>query len=189
MSVVAVALVPFLKYPATPPAVGSPDTIGSRTTEYFALLLVSVLAAIAAVVVARALLGRLNGVTAGLVAAGGFVVVVSVAGLVDGLRDQHTDVVVVLATLIALQGVALLWLGRGRRGCRRGRLRRRRGNLRNFRAQWAGLRQLGGPHPVGVRGDAGDGALPGPSARERSRDGRVATAVAARRCAGRSACG
>lgn len=78
---VAVALVPFLKYPATPPAVGDPGTIGDRTVEYFAMLLISVLAAIAAVVVARKLLERVDGVTAGLVAAGGFVVVVSVAGL------------------------------------------------------------------------------------------------------------
>ena len=30
------ALVPFLKYPASPPAVGNADTIGSRTAEYFA---------------------------------------------------------------------------------------------------------------------------------------------------------
>ncbi|RZI92622.1 MAG: hypothetical protein EOO67_08275, partial [Microbacterium sp.] len=30
----AVGLVPFLKYPATPPAVGSGDTIGDRTTDY-----------------------------------------------------------------------------------------------------------------------------------------------------------
>jgi hypothetical protein len=42
--------------------------------------------------------------------------VISGAGLVDGLRDQHNDAVVVLAALIALQGIALLWLGRGRRG-------------------------------------------------------------------------
>ena len=34
---VAVALVPFLKYPATPPAVGNADTIGDRTALYFAL--------------------------------------------------------------------------------------------------------------------------------------------------------
>ena len=33
---------PFLKYPATPPAVGNADTIGDRTTEYFVFLLVSV---------------------------------------------------------------------------------------------------------------------------------------------------
>lgn len=78
---VAVALVPFLKYPATPPAVGNPDTIGNRTVEYFAMLLVSVLAAIAAAVVARRLTGRFDGVTAGLITAGGYVVVVAVAGL------------------------------------------------------------------------------------------------------------
>ncbi|WP_183095988.1 CbtA family protein [Nocardioides stalactiti] len=78
---VAVALVPFLKYPATPPAVGDPDTINGRTVEYFALLLVSVLAAIAAVVIGRRLLTRFDGVTATLVAAAGYVAVVSVAGL------------------------------------------------------------------------------------------------------------
>lgn len=78
---VAVALVPFLKYPATPPAVGDPDTIGNRTSEYFAMLLISVLAAIAMVVLARRLLSRFDGVTAGLIAAAGFVGVVTVAGL------------------------------------------------------------------------------------------------------------
>ena len=72
----AVALVPFLKYPATPPAVGNPDTIGDRTSEYFAMLLISVLAAIAAVVVARRLRARFDGVTAGLIVAGGYVAVV-----------------------------------------------------------------------------------------------------------------
>lgn len=85
---VAVALVPFLKYPATPPAVGDADTIGHRTSEYFGLLLVSVLAAITAVVVARRLLDRLDGVTAGLVAAGGYVVVVTVAGLLLPTVDE-----------------------------------------------------------------------------------------------------
>lgn len=37
----AFALVPFLKYPATPPAVGSGETIGDRTSWFFAFLLVS----------------------------------------------------------------------------------------------------------------------------------------------------
>ena len=85
---VSVALVPFLKYPATPPAVGNPDTIGDRTTEYFAMLLVSVLAAIAAVVVARRLLVRFDGVTAGLIAAAGYVVVVTGAGLLLPTVDE-----------------------------------------------------------------------------------------------------
>lgn len=85
---VAAALVPFLKYPATPPAVGDPDTINSRTTEYFAMLLVSVLAAVAAVVVARRLSARLDGVTAALIAAGGYLVVVGVAALVLPSVDE-----------------------------------------------------------------------------------------------------
>ena len=49
---VAVTLVPLLKYPATPPAVGNPDTIGDRTLEYFGLMGLSVLAAVGAVVLA-----------------------------------------------------------------------------------------------------------------------------------------
>jgi hypothetical protein len=39
---VSVALVPFLKYPATPPAVGSGDTIGDRTSWFFGFMLISV---------------------------------------------------------------------------------------------------------------------------------------------------
>jgi hypothetical protein len=42
---VSVVLVPFFKYPATPPAVGDGDTIGQRTVLYFAYLLVSLIAA------------------------------------------------------------------------------------------------------------------------------------------------
>jgi predicted cobalt transporter CbtA len=41
---VAIALVPSLKYPANPPAVGAPETIGARTALYFAFVLVSVCA-------------------------------------------------------------------------------------------------------------------------------------------------
>lgn len=45
---VACALVPFLKYPATPPAVGSSETIGDRTALYFGFVLVSLTAAVLA---------------------------------------------------------------------------------------------------------------------------------------------
>ena len=40
---VSVVLVPFLKYPANPPAVGDPETINERTLLYFAVLLLSIL--------------------------------------------------------------------------------------------------------------------------------------------------
>ena len=38
---VGVVLVPFVKYPANPPTVGDPDTIGVRTVAYFVLIGVS----------------------------------------------------------------------------------------------------------------------------------------------------
>ena len=40
---VAVVLVPFLKYPANPPAVGDPATVNERTLLYFAVLGLSIL--------------------------------------------------------------------------------------------------------------------------------------------------
>ncbi|WP_372791698.1 CbtA family protein [Paraconexibacter sp.] len=50
---VALALVPFIKYPANPPAVGDPDTIGERTWLYLTLLVGGALAVLAAVRVGR----------------------------------------------------------------------------------------------------------------------------------------
>jgi len=41
-----VVVVPFVKYPANPPAVGSPDTINERTVQYLSVLIFSVLWAI-----------------------------------------------------------------------------------------------------------------------------------------------
>ena len=45
---------PFLKYPANPPAVGDPDTIGERTAYYLVLLLGGVVACVAAARAGRA---------------------------------------------------------------------------------------------------------------------------------------
>jgi hypothetical protein len=50
---VAIILVPGIKYPANPPAVGNPDTIGVRTELFFLMIVVSVGALVAAVAFAR----------------------------------------------------------------------------------------------------------------------------------------
>lgn len=50
--------IPFLKYPANPPAVGDPSTIGARTAAYFTLVALSLLAVLAAWLVARTLRER-----------------------------------------------------------------------------------------------------------------------------------
>lgn len=75
---VAVVLVPNLKYPANPPAVGSPDTIGARTGAYFLLIAVSIAAMVLSLQMRRGfakMFGEWNG---SLLAAALFVVVVGV---------------------------------------------------------------------------------------------------------------
>jgi hypothetical protein len=52
------ALIPFLKYPANPPTVGDPATIGARTTIYFAMVGLSLLAVLAAWYASGLLRGR-----------------------------------------------------------------------------------------------------------------------------------
>ncbi|WP_371483118.1 CbtA family protein [Kitasatospora sp. NBC_00315] len=72
-ALVAVYLVPFLKYPANPPSIGDPATIGERTTLYFLMMLLSVLLAVAAVIVGKRLaprLGNWNATAAAIVAFG-----------------------------------------------------------------------------------------------------------------------
>lgn len=77
---VAIGLVPFLKYPATPPAVGDGDTINQRMTLHFVFLAISVVAIIAETIFAAALLTRGGSVFAAtVVPAVGFVVVIGTA--------------------------------------------------------------------------------------------------------------
>jgi predicted cobalt transporter CbtA len=51
-------LVPFLKYPANPPATGDPNTVAERTLLFFTMLATSLLAAVAAARVRTALVRR-----------------------------------------------------------------------------------------------------------------------------------
>jgi Probable cobalt transporter subunit (CbtA) len=51
-------LIPFAKYPANPPTVGDPATIGERTASYFAMVALSLLAVLAAWQVAKILRER-----------------------------------------------------------------------------------------------------------------------------------
>lgn len=78
----AVYLVPFLKYPPNPPAVGQADTIGSRTLWYLVMVLASVTIGAGAVWLAGRLAPRLGGYYAGLVAAGGYLLAVVAVMLV-----------------------------------------------------------------------------------------------------------
>ncbi|KZS63396.1 CbtA family protein [Mycobacterium ostraviense] len=73
----AVYLVPFVKYPPNPPAVGESDTLGTRTLWYLVAVLASVVVAILAAWLGRRLAGRLGAFNAGLSSAGAYVVVIT----------------------------------------------------------------------------------------------------------------
>ncbi|GBR36517.1 hypothetical protein AA11826_1544 [Komagataeibacter oboediens DSM 11826] len=81
----SVVLVPDLKYPANPPAVGQPETIGLRTTAYFEMIVFSLCALTLAVLSGRVLAVRLGNWGATL--CGGAVFVVLVALLQWALPD------------------------------------------------------------------------------------------------------
>jgi hypothetical protein len=74
-------LVPFIKYPANPPGVGRPDTIGDRTLLQLAMMAISLLAAIAAVRVRRAASARVAPAGAKTIAGAAYIAIVVVAGL------------------------------------------------------------------------------------------------------------
>jgi hypothetical protein len=77
---VAVILVPQIKYPASPPAIGDPQTIGSRTALYFTMIALSVTSAGAAASTAKQLAHRL-GIWNGAIAATAAYVAVVIAGM------------------------------------------------------------------------------------------------------------
>ena len=99
----AIFLVPFLKYPANPPAVGNAATIDDRTTLYVVMVLGASLALFGAVLLATRLRERMDRWNTNLV--GGLVFAVVVGGLmlalpalghldanvaVSGMRDTET---------------------------------------------------------------------------------------------------
>ncbi len=77
----AVFVVPFLKYPANPPAVGNHDTISQRTGWYLAMVAASVLLAVAAVYLGRRMASRLGPWNAALTACAAYIVGVAVVQL------------------------------------------------------------------------------------------------------------
>lgn len=111
---VAVYLVPSLKYPATPPAIGDPDTLGRRTGLYLGLILVSVAAMVIAVAVRRRLAHRLGEWNATLVTGAGYVAAMAVCYLVfPGINEVPQEAIRGVVGAVGDAGVtfppAVLW--------------------------------------------------------------------------------
>ena len=116
---VSFALVPFLKYPATPPGVGGSETIGDRTALHLGFVLLSVAAAALACHVGVRVRGRAGTYGAVVSAVTGYLVVVVVAGILlppaedvgvfpaDTLWSFRVAALLTLATLWGVLGVVL----------------------------------------------------------------------------------
>jgi hypothetical protein len=77
----AIILAPQLKYPANPPSIGNPETLGLRTALYFTMIVLSVIASVAALGVGRRFASRLGDWNAALIGAAVYIVLVSIAML------------------------------------------------------------------------------------------------------------
>jgi len=85
---VVLILVPQLKYPANPPAIGTPDTIGLRTALYFGMIVLSLGAALVALSLGRGLARRQDSWTASLAGAGLYVFLAAIAMLILPAIDE-----------------------------------------------------------------------------------------------------
>ena len=75
----AVYVVPLVKYPANPPAVGHAETIRERTGLYLLMVVLSIVLAIGGVWLGRRLAGRLGSWNATLVGAGAYLAGIAAA--------------------------------------------------------------------------------------------------------------
>jgi len=116
-ALLAVYVVPFLKYPANPPAVGDPDTIGRRTALYFLMMLLSVLLALAATLLGRRLAPRIGHWYATVVAVLAFAVVIALAytflPVIDEVPEHFPAALLWRFRLSALGMQLTLWAGFG----------------------------------------------------------------------------
>ncbi|MCN9243453.1 CbtA family protein [Streptomyces sp. RY43-2] len=116
-ALLAVYVVPFLKYPANPPSVGEADTIGKRTTLYFLMVLLSVLLAVAATMAGKRLAPGLGTWWATVVAVTGFVVAIGLAyaflPVVNEVPQHFPAALLWRFRLSALAVQAVLWAGFG----------------------------------------------------------------------------
>jgi predicted cobalt transporter CbtA len=78
MGFVTIVLVPNLKYPANPPSVGNPNTIGVRTAAFFLLIALSIVAMVLAVKIHRYFNIRYGAWNSSLLAAAFFIVFISI---------------------------------------------------------------------------------------------------------------
>jgi hypothetical protein len=106
-------IVPDIKYPANPPSVGRPDTIGVRTSLFFSMIVMSIGALLAALWTGRRLLPRLGAWNASLAGGGVFILLVAIAQIslpaVKEVPDHFPAVVLWRFRIVSIGIEAVLW--------------------------------------------------------------------------------
>jgi hypothetical protein len=114
---VAIVLVPTLKYPANPPSVGNPETIGVRTAAFFLLIAFSIAAMVGALQLRRSLSIRYGIWNSSLFAAGLFLaIVVTVSHLLPTIDEVPKGFPVTLMwqfRIAALEIQGVMWAALG----------------------------------------------------------------------------
>ena len=114
---VAIYLVPSLKYPANPPSVGDPETIGIRTALYFIMIAISFLAMIGSIGLRRRLLARYGEWKASLVGGGTYLTLVAIAALllpvVNEVPAQFPAVVLWEFRIASIGAQIIMWASIG----------------------------------------------------------------------------
>jgi hypothetical protein len=117
VGLIAVYIVPNLKYPANPPSVGEPATIGVRTALYFSMIAISLAAMIAAGMLRLRLLPRYGAWNAFLIAAGAYLIVVIAVGLalppINEVPGQFPAVVLWQFRIASLGAQLIMWATTG----------------------------------------------------------------------------
>ena len=85
---VAIVLVPTLKYPANPPSVGNPKSIGIRTSAFFLMIGCSVAAMVLALQVGRRVVRRLRVWNGWLLATALFLLITSIVAAALPVVDE-----------------------------------------------------------------------------------------------------
>jgi hypothetical protein len=114
MGLIAVYIVPNLKYPANPPAIGDPATIGMRTALYFSMIAISLAAMVAAGMLRLRLLARFGTWNAVLIAGAVYLLVVIVAGLampaVNEVPERFPAVVLWQFRIASMGAQLIMWV-------------------------------------------------------------------------------
>ena len=111
--IVAVYIVPNLKYPANPPSVGDPETIAMRTELYFVMIAISLAAMIAAWMLRNRLVAQYGGWNAAIIAGAAYLAVVVTVALalpsVNEVPEGFPAVVLWQFRMASLGAQTIMW--------------------------------------------------------------------------------